>query len=38
VLEEPGYRATLSTPWRDWIVSGALRRERRVLGFRNSFY
>ena len=38
VLEEPAYRATLSTPWRDWIVSGALRRERRVLGFRNSFY
>ena len=38
VLEEPAYRATLSTPWRDWIVSGALRPERRVLGFRNSFY
>jgi hypothetical protein len=38
VLEDPGYRATLSTPWRDWIVSGAVRRERRVLGFRNSFY
>jgi hypothetical protein len=37
VLEEPGYRAAVSTPWRDRIVSGALRRERRVLGFRNSF-
>ena len=38
VLEEPAYRAAVSTPWRDRIVSGALRRERRVLGFRNSFY
>lgn len=38
VLEEPGYRAAVSTPWRNRIVSGALRRERRVLGFRNSFY
>jgi hypothetical protein len=36
VLSEPGYRAAVSTPWRDRIVSGALRRERRVLGFRNS--
>jgi len=36
-LEEPGYRAAISTPWRDRMVSGALRRERRVLGFRNSF-
>jgi hypothetical protein len=37
VLEEPDYRAAVSTPWRDRIVSGALYRERRVLGFRNSF-
>ena len=37
MLEEPGYRAAVSTPWRDRIVSGALRRERRVLGFRSSF-
>ena len=37
VLEEPGYRAAVSTPWRDRIVSGALSRERRVLSFRNSF-
>jgi hypothetical protein len=36
-LEEPGYRAAVSTPWRDRMVSGALRRERRVLGFRNTF-
>ena len=37
MLDEPGYRAAVSTPWRDRIVSGALRRERRVLGFRSSF-
>ena len=36
VLEEPGYRAAISTPWRDRIVSSALGRERRVFGFRNS--
>lgn len=37
VLSEPGYRAAVSTPWRDRIVSGALGRERRVLSFRCSF-
>jgi hypothetical protein len=37
VLEEPAYRAAVSTPWRDRMVSEALRRERRVLGFRSSF-
>jgi hypothetical protein len=37
VLSEPGYRAAVSTPWRDRIVASALSRERRVLGFRNSF-
>jgi len=37
VLSDPGYRAAVSTPWRDRIVSGALSRERRVLRFRNSF-
>jgi hypothetical protein len=36
VLEEPGYRAAISTPWRDRVVGSALRRERRVFGFRNS--
>jgi hypothetical protein len=36
VLEEPGYRAAISTPWRDRVVASALRRERRVFGFRNS--
>jgi hypothetical protein len=36
VLEEPGYRAAISTPWRDRVVASALRRERREFGFRNS--
>jgi len=35
-LEEPGYRAAISTPWRDLVVARALRRERRVFGFRNT--
>jgi len=35
-LAEPGYRAAISTPWRDRVVASALRRERRVFGFRNS--
>jgi hypothetical protein len=36
VLEEPRYRAAISTPWRDRVVAAALRRERRVLGLRNA--
>lgn len=36
VLEEPAYRAAISTPWRDRIVASALRRERRVFGLRNA--
>ncbi len=36
VLEEPGYQAAISTPWRDRIVASALQRERRVFGFRNA--
>ena len=35
VLEEPRYRAAISTPWRDRVVSAALWRERRVFGLRN---
>jgi len=35
VLEEPSYRAAVSTPWRDQIAASALRRERRVFGLRN---
>jgi hypothetical protein len=37
VFEEDGYRAAISTPWRDRIVATALRRERRTFSFRNSF-
>jgi len=36
VLEEPGFRAAVSTPWRDRVVASALRRERRVFGLRNA--
>ena len=36
VLEEPAYRAAVSTPWRDRIVASAVRRERRVFGLRNA--
>jgi hypothetical protein len=36
VLEDPGYRAAISTSWRDRIVASALGRERRVFGFRSS--
>ena len=36
VLEEPGYRSALSTPWRDRVVASALRRERRLFGLRNA--
>jgi len=32
VLDEPGYRAAISTPWRDRVVASALRRERREFG------
>jgi len=32
VLGEPGYRAAISTPWRDRVVTSALRRERREFG------
>jgi len=38
VLTEPGYRAAISTPWRDRVVGSALNRERRVFGFRNSVH
>jgi thioredoxin 1 len=36
VLQDPGYRAAVSTPWRDRVVASALRRERRVFGLRNA--
>jgi hypothetical protein len=36
VLEDPGFLAAISTPWRDLVVASALRRERRVFGLRNA--
>ena len=36
VLEDPRYRAAVTTPWRDRVVASALRRERRVFGLRNA--
>ena len=36
VLENPRYRAAISTPWRDRVVASALWRERRVFGLRNA--
>ena len=35
VLGKPAYLAAVSTPWRDRVVTTALRRERRVFGLRN---
>jgi hypothetical protein len=37
VFREPAYQAAVSTPWRDRVVASALRRERRVFGYRNEF-
>jgi thioredoxin reductase len=36
ILEDPGYRAAVSTPWRDRVVASALRWGRRVSGLRNA--
>ena len=36
VLEDPRYRAAVSTPWRDRVVASALQRERRMFGLRNA--
>jgi hypothetical protein len=36
ILEDPDYRAAVSTPWRDRVVAPALRRERLVSGLRNA--
>jgi hypothetical protein len=36
-FEEPGYKAAISTPWRDRIVGSAIGRERRVFELHRSF-
>jgi hypothetical protein len=37
VFDEPGYKAAISTPWRNRIVESAIGREKRVFGLHNSF-
>jgi hypothetical protein len=37
VLDTPEYKAAVSTPWRNRIVSGAIARENRTFGFHKSF-
>jgi hypothetical protein len=36
-FDEPGYKAAISTPWRNRIVEAAIGRERRVFGLHKSF-
>jgi hypothetical protein len=36
-FDEPAYKAAISTPWRDRIVSSAIGRERRVFDLHKSF-
>ena len=35
--DEPGYKAAISTPWRNRIVESAIGREKRVFGLHKSF-
>ncbi|HLH84723.1 MAG TPA: hypothetical protein VKV38_15795 [Trebonia sp.] len=37
VFDEPGYRAAVTTPWRNRIVAAAIGRERRMFGLHRSF-
>ena len=37
VLNEPAYKAAVTTPWRNRMVGSAVARERRVFGFHKSF-
>jgi hypothetical protein len=34
---EPGYKAAMSTPWRQRITASASGREKRVFGLHKSF-
>ena len=36
-FDEPGYKAALSTPWRNRMTAAASGREKRVLGLHKSF-
>ncbi|HEX9040086.1 MAG TPA: hypothetical protein VF838_03555 [Trebonia sp.] len=37
VFDEPGYKAALTTPWRNRIMAQAIGREKRVFGLHKSF-
>jgi hypothetical protein len=37
VFDEPGYKAAMSTPWRQRITAAASGREKRVFGLHKSF-
>ncbi len=37
VFDEPGYKAALTTPWRNRIMAQATGREKRVFGLHKSF-
>jgi hypothetical protein len=37
VFDEPGYKAAMSTPWRNRIVAQAMGREKRVFSLHKSF-
>jgi hypothetical protein len=36
-FDDPGYKAAISTPWRNRIVESAIGREKRVFGLHKSF-
>jgi hypothetical protein len=36
-VEEPAFRAAVTTPWRNRIVESAIAREQRVFGFHHMF-
>jgi len=36
-LEEPGFRAAVTTPWRNRIAESVIAREQRVFGFHQTF-
>ena len=36
-LEEPGFRAAVTTPWRNRIAESVIAREQRVFGFHRTF-
>ena len=37
MFDEPGYKAAVSTPWRNRIVASAIGREKRVFKLHKAF-